>query len=225
MIVRSVVGLAVVALLVLGGRQIGGVIPRFAQWVNGLGAWGPVVFIAGYAIAAVVFAPGSVLTLAAGAIFGIVRGVIYAFLGATLGAVLAFLVSRHLARGAVERRLAGNERFAAVDRAIGESGGRIVFLLRLSPLFPYNLTNYAMGLTRVRFIDYALASVGMLPGALLYVYYGKLAGDVAAAAGGAGVKHDTRYYVVLALGLVATLAVTAVVTRIARKALREATGA
>jgi uncharacterized membrane protein YdjX (TVP38/TMEM64 family) len=224
-LLRVGIALGILALVVFGGRSLGAYIPRFAAWVNGLGAWGPVVFIGGYALAAVAFVPGSVLTLAAGAIFGLVRGVVYAFLGATLGAALAFLVSRHLARSAVERRLAGNERFAAVDRAIGESGGRIVFLLRLSPLFPYNLTNYAMGLTRVRFVPYLLASLGMLPGALLYVYYGKLAGDVAAAAGGSGVKHDTRYYVVLALGLAATIAVTAVVTRIARKALREATGA
>ena len=216
---------AVLALLVFGGRQLGGYIPRFARWVNGLGALGPVVFIAGYALAAVAFVPGSLLTLAAGAIFGLVRGAIYTFVGATLGAVLAFLVSRYLARGTVERRLAGNERFAAVDRAIGESGGRIVFLLRLSPVFPYNLTNYAMGLTRVRFVDYLVASLGMIPGTILFVYYGKLAGDVAAAAGGAGMKHDTSYYVVLGIGLLATIAVTAIVTRLARNALKRSTEA
>jgi uncharacterized membrane protein YdjX (TVP38/TMEM64 family) len=224
LVVRVVVVLAVLALLFVGGRQLGGYVPRFAQWVNGLGALGPIVFIAGYALAAVAFAPGSVLTLAAGAIFGLVRGTIFVFVGATLGAALAFLVSRHLARGFVEKRLAGNERFAAVDRAIGESGGRIVLLLRLSPVFPYNLTNYALGLTRVRFVDYLVASIGMLPGTLLYVYYGKLAGDVAAAAGGHGMQRGTGYYVVLGLGLAATIAVTAVVTRIARKALARSTG-
>jgi uncharacterized membrane protein YdjX (TVP38/TMEM64 family) len=150
--------------------------------------------------------------------------VIYTFTGATLGAVLAFLVSRHLARGTIEKRLAGNERFAEIDHAIGKSGGRIVLLLRLSPLFPYNLTNYALGLTKVRFIDFLVGSIGMIPGTVLYVYYGKLAGDVAAAAGGAGAKHDASYYAVLGLGLVATIAVTAVVTRIARNALKQSTG-
>jgi uncharacterized membrane protein YdjX (TVP38/TMEM64 family) len=224
LLLRIAIAVAVLAVLFVGGRQLGGYVPRFARWVNGLGALGPVVFILGYAVAAVAFAPGSVLTLAAGAVFGLVRGVIYSMLGATLGAALAFLVSRHLARGFVERRLAGNERFAAVDRAIGESGGRIVLLLRLSPVFPYNLMNYALGLTRVRFVSFLAASVGMLPGTLLYVYYGKLAGDVAAAAGGHGMQHDTGYYVVLGLGLAATIAVTAVVTRIARKALARSTG-
>ncbi len=121
-------------------------------------------------------------------------------------------------------RLEGNQRFAAIDRAVGEQGRKIVFLLRLSPVFPFNLLNYGLGLTRVRFPDYFAASIGMLPGTLLYVYYGKLLGDVAALAGGAAVEKDAGYYAVLALGLVATLAVTTLVTRIARRALREATG-
>ena len=111
---------------------------------------------------------------------------------ATLGASAAFLVSRYVARGFVERRLAGNERFAAIDRAIGTEGRKIVLLLRLSPVFPFNLLNYALGLTRVRFADYLVASVGMLPGTLLYVYYGKVAGDVARLAGGAAVPRGRR---------------------------------
>lgn len=222
LLVRAALGLAALAVLVLAGRHLGGYVPRFAAWVEGLGAWGPVVFIAGYVVAAVAFIPGSVLTLVAGAVFGLVRGVLYVFAGATLGAAAAFLVSRYLARGAVERRLAGNQRFAALDRAVGEKGFRIVFLLRLSPLFPFNVSNYALGLTRVRFRDFVLASAGMLPGTVLYVYYGKLAGDVAAAAGGAAPARGTGYYAVLALGLVATVAVSAVLARLARRALREA---
>jgi uncharacterized membrane protein YdjX (TVP38/TMEM64 family) len=181
------------------------------------------VFILGYAIAVVAFVPGSVLTLAAGAIFGIGAGVVYVFIAAVLGSSAAFLVSRYLARGAIEQRLTGNARFAAIDRAVGEQGRKIVFLLRLSPVFPFNLLNYALGLTRVRFVDYVTAALGMLPGTLLYVYYGKLAGDVAALAGGAAVEKGAGYYAVLGVGLVATIAVTAVVTRTARKALREAT--
>ena len=177
----------VVALLVLA-RQGGAYVPQFAEWVNGLGVWGPLVFILGYAAAVVCFVPGSVLTLAAGAIFGLRAGVVIVFAAAVLGSSAAFLVSRYLARGAIERRLAGNARFAAIDRAVGAQGRRIVFLLRLSPVFPFTLLNYALGLTRVRFADYLLASIGMLPGTLLYVYYGKLAGDVAALAGGAAVE-------------------------------------
>ena len=212
-----------VALLLLG-RYAGAYLPAFAAWVDSLGVWGPIVFMLGYAAAVVGFAPGSILTLAAGAVFGLLEGTVYVFVAATVGASLAFLVSRHVARSAIERRLAGNDRFAAIDRAVGAEGRKIVFLLRLSPVFPFNLLNYALGLTRVRFADYVVASLGMLPGTLLYVYFGKLAGDVAALAGGAAVEKNLGYYAVLLLGLVATVVVTTLVTRIARRALREATG-
>ena len=223
-IARVAVVLLGVAALVVLGRQAGSHIPQFAQWVNGLGVWGPLVFILGYAVGAVAFVPGSLLTLAAGAIFGLAQGVIYVFVAAVLGSSAAFLVSRYVARQAVERRLASNPRFAAIDRAVGAQGRKIVFLLRLSPVFPFNLLNYGLGLTKVRFVDYVIASVGMLPGTLLYVYYGKLAGDVAALAGGAAPQKDAGYYTVLILGLVATIVVTTIVTRTARRALKEATG-
>ena len=213
-----------VVLLIFLGRQAGAYVPPFTAWVETLGVWGPIVFIAGYAIAAVAFIPGSVLTLAAGAIFGLLNGILYVFIAATLGSCLAFLVSRHLARKAIERKLADNPRFAAIDRAVSAQGRKIVFLLRLSPVFPFNLLNYALGLTNVRFVDYALAAFGMLPGTVLYVYYGKLAGDVAALAGGAAPERGVADYVVLLLGLVATIVVTTIVTRTARKALKEATG-
>src|SRR5437660_81710 len=121
--------------------------------------------------------------------------------------------------------IAANPRFAAIDRAVGAEGRKIVFLLRLSPVFPFNLLNYALGLTRVRFADYFLASAGMLPGTVLYVYSGKLLGDVTALAGGASVEKGAGYYAVVVLGLLATVAVTVVVTRTARRALGEATGA
>ena len=221
---RIALGVGLLALLIVLGRWVGASLPAFAAWVDGLGAWGPLVFVVGYVLATVAFVPGSLLTLAAGAIFGLGRGVLYVFVAATLGAAAAFLVARYLARGAIERRLAGNRRFAAIDRAVGAQGRRIVFLLRLSPVFPFNLLNYALGLTRVRFADYLVASLGMIPGTLLYVYYGKLAGDVAALAGGAPVAKGGGYYAVLVLGLLATVAVTTVVTRIARRALADATG-
>jgi uncharacterized membrane protein YdjX (TVP38/TMEM64 family) len=213
-----------VMLLVLLGRQVGAYVPQFARWVDGLGAWGPAVFVVAYAVAAVAFVPGSLLTLAAGAIFGLTQGVAYVFVAAVLGSTAAFLLARYVARGAVERRLATNPRFAAIDRAVGIQGRKIVFLLRLSPAFPFNVLNYALGLTRVRLRDYVVASVGMVPGTVLYVYYGKLIGDVAALAGGAAPDKGAGYYAVLVLGLVATVVVTTLVTRTARRALREATG-
>jgi uncharacterized membrane protein YdjX (TVP38/TMEM64 family) len=213
-----------VGLLLVLGREAGGALPQFAEWVDGLGVWGPAVFMVGYAIATVAFVPGSLLTLAAGAIFGLIAGVVYVFVAATVGACAAFLVARYAARGVIERRLSENPRFSAIDRAVGEQGRKIVFLLRLSPVFPFNLLNYGLGLTRVRFADYALASLGMIPGTILYVYYGKIAGDVATLASGAAVDKGVGYYSVLVLGLVATILVTTLVTRTARRALREATG-
>ena len=106
---------------------------------------------------------------------------------------------------------------------MGGEGLKIVTLLRLSPVFPFNLLNYGLGLTNVRLRDYVIACFGMLPGTLLYVYYGKLAGDVAAVAAGAGPERGVGYWVVLGIGLVATVVVTTLVTRTARRALREAT--
>ena len=210
-----------VVLLIILGRQLGGYVPRFAEWVDGLGFWGPAVFVAGYAAATVAFVPGSLLTMAAGAIFGLAKGTLLVFLGATLGSTLAFLVARYLARDAIERRLADRPRFGAIDKAVGGQGLKIVFLLRLSPVFPYNLLNFGLGLTRVRLLDYVLACFGMIPGTFLYVYYGKALGSLAAVAGGAAPERGTGDWVLLGVGLVATVVVTAFVTRIARRALSE----
>jgi uncharacterized membrane protein YdjX (TVP38/TMEM64 family) len=164
--------------------------------------------------------PGSLLTLAAGAVFGIAEGTLWATLGALLGSSASFLIARYAARGWVERMLEGRPRFAAVDRAIGREGAKVVALLRLSPVFPYNLLNYALGLTRVKFWHYLAASLAMIPGTLLYVYYGKVAGDVVTAAGGAGGKSVWEW-VLLGVGLVATVAVTVLITRKAKAALTE----
>lgn len=220
---RLLVGLALLVGLVLVGREAAALVPRFSLWVAGLGIWGPIVFIVGYAAAVVAFVPGSLLTLAAGAIFGFTEGVIYVFLAATLGASLAFGLARSVARRSIEQRLAGNARFAAIDRAVGQAGLRIVVLLRLSPVFPFNLLNYALGLTQVRFRDYLVASLGMLPGTIAYVYYGRVAGSVASAASGAVDTGGVGAWTLRLVGVAAAIAVTAVVTRVARRALAEAT--
>lgn len=224
LVLTFAIAAAVVAALILGGRQAGQYLPEFAAWVESLGWLGPLVFILGYAVATVAFIPGSLLTLAAGAIFGLAQGTLYTFIGATLGASAAFLVARYGARGWIERRIAGNARFAAIDRAVGKEGFKIVALLRLSPVFPFNLLNYSLGLTKVRFLDYLLASVAMLPGTLLYVYYGKAAGSLAAVAGGVKTERGPEYWLTLGLGLIATIAVTTVITRLAGRALRQEIG-
>lgn len=221
-LLRILAVVAALAALLALGRWGGQYVPGFAAHVRALGAWGPAVFVLGYVVASVVGVPGSLLTLAAGAIFGVAAGTLWAFAGATAGAATAFLVGRYVARGVVERRVGGDPRFAAIDRAVAAEGRRIVFLLRLSPAVPFTLLNYLLGLTRVRFVDFLAASVGMLPGTVLYVYYGKLAGDVAATR--ATAPRGAPYYLVLGLGLAATIAVTALLARLARRALRDAVG-
>lgn len=221
-IVYAVVALAAVAALWSFREQLGRSVIDFAGWVEGLGVWGPLVFILGYAVATVALVPGSLLTMASGVVFGLWLGTAYTLVGASMGACAAFLVSRYVARRAVERRLEGNPRFAELDRAVGREGLKIVALLRLSPVFPFNLLNYGLGLTRVRFLDYAVACLAMLPGTFLYVYYGALAGDLAAVASGR-VEQGVGRWVLLGVGILATLAVTVVITRQARRALRRET--
>jgi uncharacterized membrane protein YdjX (TVP38/TMEM64 family) len=214
----AVIGLCVFIVLT---RRLGGYIPELAGWVENQGALGPLIFIAAYVVGVVAFLPGALLTLTGGALFNLVQGTVYVFTAAVIGSSLAFLAARYLARGIIEEKLRHHPRFAALDSAVADQGLKIVFLLRLSPAFPFNFMNYALGVTRVSFRDYFIASLGMLPGTLLYVYYGKVAGDAAALAAGAAVDKDAAYYFVLALGLVATIAVTTIVTRLARKALAE----
>jgi len=221
------IALAVAALgaLIYFGRQAGDYVITFAEWVRGLGVWGPVVFIAGYVVATVAFIPGSILTMAAGAIFGLAWGTLWVFIASTTGSALAFLIGRYFARGAVERKLEDSPKFKAIDDAVGKKGFRIVLLLRLSPVFPFNLLNYALGLTQVRFWHFVAASIGMIPGTFLYVYYGKAIGSVAQLAAGAEVERGVEQWIFLGVGLVATIVVAILVARYARKELEEATDA
>ncbi|MEX2466549.1 MAG: TVP38/TMEM64 family protein [Gemmatimonadota bacterium] len=215
-------GLVLVGLFLLA-RAGADRIPEILRRVDEMGAWAGVAYVALYAVAAVAWIPGSILTLASGAIFGLVRGTAYTLVGATLGASLAFLVSRYVARAAIERKLGRSPKLEAVDEAIAREGAKVVFLIRLSPVFPFNALNYALGLTRVRFRDYVPASaLGMIPGTFMYVYAGHAAGQVAAGTAGAGPEGPGRY-VLLGLGLAATVAVTVVVTRAARRALEQRT--
>lgn len=222
-ILKVVVILAVVAALLLLGRQATPYVKDFTQWVDNLGVWAPVIFILGYIVATVAFVPGSILTLAAGAIFGLLWGTVYVFIGSTIGACLAFLISRYMARDWVEKKLEDQPRFQAVDRAVGREGGKIVALMRLAPVFPFNLLNYGLGLTKVQFWQYALACVAMIPGTLLYVYYGYLAGSVAQVASGVEREATVWDWVIRIVGLVAVIAVTWIITRKAKAALEEET--
>jgi len=191
------------------------------QWVESLGIIGGIAFIAIYIIATVAFLPGSILTLGAGVVFGVLLGAVYVFVGATLGAIAAFLVGRYLARGWISKKIEGNQKFAAIDKAVAKEGFKIVLLTRLSPVFPFNLLNYAFGITGVSLKDYALGSVGMIPGTIMYVYIGSLAGDLARIGTESQPTNPTIQWAIRIIGFIATVAVTVYVTRIARKALAE----
>jgi uncharacterized membrane protein YdjX (TVP38/TMEM64 family) len=192
------------------------------EWTKGLGMWGPVFVILFYIIACVLFLPGSVITLGAGFLFGVPMGLASCWIGATLGACAAFLVGRTVARDWVVGKVRGYPKFAAVDAAVGREGFKITALLRLSPVFPFNFLNYALGLTKVSFKDYALATaLGILPGGLMYVYFGSAARSLADVAAG-NVERGRADQVFFWFGLGATILVAALVTRVARKSLREA---
>jgi uncharacterized membrane protein YdjX (TVP38/TMEM64 family) len=195
----------------------------FNDWVGQMGVAGIFIFIGVYAIATVLLAPGAILTIGAGFAFGLWKGFLAVSAGATLGASLAFLVARFIARDKVEAIAKRNEKFRKIDNAISKQGAKLVFLLRLSPVIPFNLSNYFYGLTGVKFWPYVLASwLGMMPGTFLYVYIGTAGrAAVSAAAGGEAMKHGWQYWAFLSVGLAATIAATIWVTKIARDALKE----
>jgi uncharacterized membrane protein YdjX (TVP38/TMEM64 family) len=210
--------LAAAALLLFGLSRVLPVerwLAAFQHWVTGLGFWAPLAYGAAYVAAALLLVPGALLTIGAGLLFGLAQGALVVLVSATLAAALAFLAARHVARRRVERWAQGSPRFDAIDGAIREEGWKVVALLRLSPLVPFSLSNYLYGLTAVRFWPYVAASAaGMIPGTLLYVSIGA-AGRAAAAGGGRGPLE----WVLLGLGLAATVAATALVGRAARREL------
>jgi uncharacterized membrane protein YdjX (TVP38/TMEM64 family) len=211
------------AVLFLGAAkyfQVQELLLQALDWVRKLGPWGPVIFVGVYIVATVLLIPGSVLTLGAGAVFGLVPGTLLVSVASTLAATSAFLLGRYCARAAVARRIEQNERFTAIDRAVAAEGWKIVFLTRLSPVFPYTLLNYAFGLTQVKLGHYILASwIGMLPPTVLVVYLGSLA-NVSATQRVQTAGEWTLY----AVGFLSTLGVTILVTRIARRALARTVG-
>ncbi len=188
--------------------------------LSAMGPWGAVVFVGLYVVASLTMAPAFILTFAAGAVWGLWKGSILVYIGAVLGASSVYFVAGKLVRSRVIRWLDRNPRVAAVRRAVAaEQGVWIMFLLRLSPLIPFVQLNYALVLSGVRYRDYLIATVGMWPTIVMYVYYGKVVGDVAALAAGVAPQRGTEYYVLLVVGLIATIVATTMVTRAAKKAM------
>ena len=193
---------------------------HFEAYVKSLGSVGPIAVAFAYVVTTILFIPGSALTIGSGTLFGLKTGFIVVLIGANLGALCAFLLARTLLREKVAKWAEGNAKFRSLDRAVGSQGFKMVFLSRLSPVFPFNLLNYLLGLTAIQTRAYILANLfGMLPGMFLYVYIGAAARDaIAGTDPSTGIYQQALKYV----GLLATIAVVIIVTRIARKAMREA---
>ena len=211
---------AVAALILLGRHfHLAELFSAMLDRIRQMGALAPVLFIVLYILGAVLFVPGSVLTIGAGVLFGLLWGSIYVSIGATIGATAAFLIGRYVARDWVRRQLESNRKFTAIDQAVGREGWKIVLMTRLSPVFPFNLLNYAFGLTAVRLRDYLLATwIGIMPGSVLYVYIGSLGGTLASSS-----SQSPARWVLRIVGLAATLGVAVYAGRLASRALNEST--
>ena len=196
------------------------------EWTQRLGPWAPIFVAIFYILACVLMMPGLIITIAAGFLFDLLWGTVVVSIASTIGACAAFLVGRTLARRWIEQRVQNQPKFAAIDSAVGREGFKIVLLTRLSPIFPFNLLNYAYGLTRVKFWSYALASwVGMIPGTVMFVYIGsairkagKSLADLESGTGQASPGKTIFFWA----GLLIAVFVAVFVTRISRKALTEA---
>ena len=209
-------GLAVLLGVFVAIRQlpIADWVERLETTVRDLGVWGPIVFAVTYILAAVALVPASALTIAAGALFGLWWGFVIVSLSSTASAAVALLIARYLARERVEKIAASNPKFRAIDRAVATGGWKVVAMLRLSPAIPFNLQNYFYGLTSISFWRCILTSwIAMMPGTFLYVYFGYAGKEAASGDGG------TAQWVLLGVGLVATIAVTVYLTKLAKKEL------
>ena len=203
------IGLALVALVVVA--RLTGLseyvsldgLDRLRNWIDGFGVAAPLVFVAIYAVATVAFLPGTPLSLLAGLVFGPVFGTLWAVIGATIGATLAFLTGRYAARGLVEGWTANNERVRRLDEGVERHGWRMLLVTRLVPVFPFNLQNYAYGITRIDLGTYVLlTAVCIIPGAAVFTFAG---GSLASA------QQDlTRTFVYLGIAAVFFVAVSLV---------------
>ncbi|MEM6752709.1 MAG: TVP38/TMEM64 family protein [Cyanobacteria bacterium P01_C01_bin.38] len=220
------IGCAIAILIIVGNHfNLQGLFSKSMLWVDSLGWLAPIAFIAIYNIATLLFIPGSLLTLKGGCIFGLVGGSIYVLIAATIGATFAFLVGRYISRDWVCRQIGNKPSFQAIDKAVAKNGFKIVFLTRLSPIFPFNLLNYAFGVTQVSLKDYILGSIGMIPGTVMYVYMGSIIGEIAMESSSIPINPETQLVKSISqgFGLIATAFVTIYVAKVAKKALNEST--
>ncbi|MEA5480400.1 TVP38/TMEM64 family protein [Pseudanabaena galeata UHCC 0370] len=224
---RIILNAIAIALLVMIFHylNINGLLQSIITWIKDQGVIGIVAFIIVYNLATVLFIPGSFLTLGGGALYGVFFGSIYVFIAATLGATFAFLIGRYCARGYVSQKIRNNMTFRAIDAAICKEGFKIVLLTRLSPIFPFNMLNYAFGITRVALKDYILGSIGMIPSTIMYVYLGSLAMDVNLINSQLDSSPQTQIiqWSLRLVGLLATIFVSIYIARIAKRSLQQIT--
>ncbi len=195
-------------------------VTTFVDWVHDHGPSAAVLYVVVYVVAAMLMVPGSGLTVGAGFVYGVLWGTLLVIPASIAAALLSFAIARRFGREWIARRTRGNRKFEALDRAIGRTGFKITLLARLSPIFPYGLLNYALGITDVKFRDYALATaIGMLPGTILYVYLGSLvttASDV-----GRRPAEGWLYWTGGAIAVVVAVAVTWIARRALQRELAE----
>ncbi len=219
------IGCLIVFLIVISKQfNLQALFQKSLLWVDSLGWLAPIAFIIIYNIATLLFIPGSLLTLKGGCLFGFFWGSVYVFIAAIIGATFAFLVGRFISRDWVYQQIGSKPNFQAIDKAVAKNGFKIVFLTRLSPIFPFNLLNYAFGITQVSLKDYILGSIGMIPGTAMYVYMGSLINDIAMN-NASTINPETQYAQLLlrGFGLITTIFVTIYVANVAKKALNEGT--
>lgn len=217
-------GLVFILIITTKYFDIRQLIPTSLLWVESLGVLAPIVYMIIYNLGTMLFIPGSLLTIKGGCLFGVVWGSIYVIIAATVGAIGAFLIGRYLSRDWVCQQIENHPKFKAINQAVKKEGWKIVLLTRLSPLFPFNLINYAFGVTQVSLRDYVLGSIGMVPATVVYVYIGSLGRDLATinmSNQPTTTETQIAQWGIRIIGLMATIAVTFYITHLAQKALNE----
>lgn len=218
------IGFYLLALKVLQNNQVDFRVlaQELLQRIKSLGAFAPIGYIAAYTLGAVLLMPGSLMTISAGLIFGLSKGTFYAWLGANFGAVAAFLVGRYLARKWVLQKMLKNPKFESLVAAIRQEGTKVVILARLSPIVPFNFSNYAFGLSTISLKQYLTGSLGMLPSTFFYVYLGSLVNDLSKLG---AVQNDPKTtmlkWVLNVLGLTATIAISIYAARLTKRIFKQ----
>ncbi len=221
---KLIIGLVFLVFIAVAMRSLFDVqqdLKALLAWIEGRGFWAPLVFSLIYIATTILFVPGFILTLGAGILFGVLLGTATVSVAATLGATASFIIGRYFARTWVEHKIQDSPGFDAIDTAVAREGWKIVLLTRLTPLLPFNVLNYAFGVTRISLGGYFLASwIGMLPGTLMYVYIGSLIGNLTLL-GSHERSRTIAEWIFYGAGMVVAAIVTVYVTRLARSALEE----